>query len=280
MIEAHYEPPLGKTVPLRQLGALVNGLPFLRQRFTSNRAYSRASIEEVLGDRLAAARKLEANWLESTVFLNRGDHFEVRVLPVEAQMAPAFGICVADFDGDGKEDLFMAQNFFATEPGTPRYDAGRGLLLKGDGKGGFTPVPGQESGIEVYGEQRGAACCDFDGDGRLDLAVAQNGAETKLYRNLAAKPGLRVRLRGPGNNPQAFGAVLQLKTRGGLGPAREVHGGAGYWSQDSVVQVLAAPEPAQELHVRWPGGKTTVFRIPPAASEVVASFDGTVKVLR
>jgi hypothetical protein len=279
MIEAHYEAPLDKTVPLRQLGVLVNGLPFLRQRFASNRAYGLASIQEVLGERLGAARKLEANWLESTVFLNRGDHFEVRVLPVEAQMAPAFATCIADFDGDGKEDLFMAQNFFATEPGTPRYDAGRGLLLKGDGKGGFTPVPGQDSGIEVYGEQRGAACCDFDGDGRLDLAVTQNGAETKLYRNLAAKPGLRVRLRGLGNNPQGFGAVLRLKTQERWGPAREVHGGAGYWSQDAVVQVLAAPQPAQELQVRWPGGKTTVFQIPAAASEVAASFDGALKVL-
>src|SRR5262249_33873686 len=132
MVEAHYEPPLGKTVPLRQLGALSKGLPFLKGRFASNKAYSTASIEEVLGERFNAAKKLEAVCLESVVLLNRGDHLEVRQLPVEAQMSPAFGLCLGDFQGDGNEDIFLAQNFFAVQPETPRYDAGRGLLLKGD----------------------------------------------------------------------------------------------------------------------------------------------------
>ena len=51
-------------------------------------------------------------------------------------------------------------------------------------------VPASESGVRVYGEQRGAAVTDFDRDGRVDLVVTQNGRETKLFRNLAAKPGL------------------------------------------------------------------------------------------
>jgi len=62
-------------------------------------------------------------------------------------------------------------------------DAGRGLLLRGRGDGTLDAVPGQESGIAIYGEQRGCAAADFDGDGRPDLVVTQNGAETKLYRN-------------------------------------------------------------------------------------------------
>ena len=56
-------------------------------------------------------------------------------------------------------------------------------------------MPGQESGVIVYGEGRGAAACDYDGDGRVDLAVSQNGAQTKLYHNVAGRPGLRVRLK-------------------------------------------------------------------------------------
>ena len=116
-------------------------------------------------------RHFEADWLETTALLNRGDHFEARVLPLEAQLAPGFAVCVADYDGDGNEDVFLSQNFFAVNADTSRYDAGRGLLLQGDGQGGFRAVPGQESGIKVYGEQRGAAVCDFDGDGRTDLVV-------------------------------------------------------------------------------------------------------------
>src|SRR5204863_7041706 len=156
----------------------------------------------------------------------------------EAQMSPAFGLCVGDFDGDGNEDIFMGQNFFAVQPETARYDAGRGLLLKGDGSGNFKTVPGQQSGIKIYGQQRGAAIGDFDNDGRLDLVVTQNGAETKLYRNKQARPGLRVRLRGPPQNPDAFGAMVRLQSGQHLGPAQELHGGGGYWSQDSLIQIL------------------------------------------
>ena len=55
-------------------------------------------------------------------------------------------------DGDGKEDVFLSQNFFATLPEEWRHDAGRGLWLRGDGQGGFKAVSGQESGVAVYGE--------------------------------------------------------------------------------------------------------------------------------
>src|SRR5204862_5901275 len=122
------------------------------------------------------------------------------------------------------------QNFFGTNPETARNDAGRGLWLKGDGKGGLAPLPGQESGIKVYGEQRGCALCDYDGDGRVDLVVTQNGAETKLYHNGKAKPGLRVRLIGPGGNPLGIGASIRLQFGPRPGPIREVHAGSGYWS--------------------------------------------------
>src|SRR5262249_26205378 len=154
-------------------------------------------------------RQLRANELRSMIFFNRGDHFEAVALPVEAQWAPVFGITVADFDGDGLEDVLLAQNFFGTPSEGWRQDAGRGLLLKGDGTGGLKPVAGQESGIRVYGEQRGCAAGDYDRDGRVDLVVTQNGESTRLLHNLGAKPGLRVRLRGPATNPSGIGAVLR-----------------------------------------------------------------------
>ena len=141
-----------------------------------------------------------------------------------------------------------------------RLDAGRGLWLRGIGGGRLEAVPGQTSGILVYGEQRGAALCDFDGDGRVDLAVSQNGAETKLYQNVLGKPGLRVRLAGPPGNPDGVGATMRLVFGGRMGAAREIHGGSGYWSQDSAVQVMGCPEIPTQIWIRWPGGKTTTRR--------------------
>ena len=58
-----------------------------------------------------------------------------------------------------------------------------------------------------------------------------------------------------------------------MGPAREIHGGSGYWSQDSVVQVMSlAPQPTS-FTVRWLGGKTTSGTIPPDAREIIAKYE-------
>ncbi len=255
-------------------------MPFLRGRFSSYHSFAEAGVEEALGEYLAQAQMVEANCLESTLLLNRGQTFERRSLPLEAQLAPAFAVVVADFDGDGFEDLFLSQNFFAVEPETSRYDAGRSLWLRGDGRGGLQAVPGQESGLLVYGEQRGATAGDFDGDGRIDLVVTQNAAQTRLFRNLRGKPGLRVRLKGPPGNPFGFGAQMRLKSGDRLGPAREVHGGGGYWSQDSPVQVLTGGDGPLQVWVRWPGGKTFTVPVPSGAAEIRIGIDGNVLQLK
>jgi len=101
-----------------------------------------------------------------------------------------------------------------------------------------------------------------------------------LYRNEAGKPGLRVRLKGPAGNPAGVGAVLWLTHGGQLGPAREIRAGSGYWSQDSVVPVLAATEAAARLSIRWPGGKTVSSDIPQGAKEVAVDTAGKVVVAR
>src|SRR5439155_23221206 len=166
--------------PWREWGATTAAIPSITRRLPNHHAYGRASVKEVLGDHADSAHELQAATFDSMVFLNRGDHFEARPLPAEAQFAPAFGVSVADFDGDGREDVFLAQNFFGVDAETSRHDAGTGLLLLGDGRGGFRALGPREAGIAIYGEQRGCAVCDYDADGRTDLAVTQNGAETKL----------------------------------------------------------------------------------------------------
>jgi len=201
-------------------------------------------------------------------------------MPTEAQFAPVFAVCVGDYDGDGNEDVFLSQNFFDVEVESARYDGGRGLWLRGDGHGGLTALRGQESGVKIYGEQRGAALCDYDGDGRVDIAVAQNHGETKLYRNARAKPGLRVRLRGSDLNPRGIGAVIRLRDGDVWGPAREIHGGSGYWSQDSAVAVLGLNGSPTQLEVRWPGAKTSIFKVPTGIREIELRLDDTSQVVR
>ena len=278
LLEAQDDPELG-TVPIRNLGAVSKGLPFLLAKFATWASFAEANVTNILGDKWPSTRQLQANTLASTVFLNRGGHFEARALPRQAQYAPAWAVCIADADGDGNEDVFISQNFFAVNADGTRLDAGRGLWLRGDGKGNLAPVPGQESGVKVYGEQRGAAVCDYDGDGRIDLVVTQNGTQTKLYHNEKAKPGLRVRLKGPEGNPSGTGAQLRLYYGQRQGPVREIHAGSGYCSQDSAIQVMAAPQPPDQIWARWPGGKTSTHKIPPNASEIELDWAGNLRVI-
>src|SRR4051812_12340080 len=71
-----------------------------------------------------------------------------------------FGVAVADYDNDGRQDLFLC-------------NAGRNALYHNNGDGTFTDVTAG-SGLEVKPEHLlsvGAAWFDYDNDGLLDLLV-------------------------------------------------------------------------------------------------------------
>jgi hypothetical protein len=275
IVEAYYAAELDKVVPFRDWETLSAVFPFIRRKYSSFTEFSTASVSEFMGDRMGALSDLQVNTSDSIVLLNRGTRFELRPLPVQAQVAPIFGLAEGDLDGDGAEDILCTQNLFGVPPLVSRLDGGCGAFLRGDRKGGFKFVPVNESGIAIYGEGRGAALCDYDHDGRLDAVATQNANQTKLYRNQGARPGLRVILHGNRENPQAIGAMIRLKYRDGTwGAAREIHAGGGYWSQDAATQVLGLGSEPETILVRWPGGGTTVTPIPKDNREANISRDG------
>lgn len=255
LVFAQVDSLTGQEMPTESFSRLGVALPSVRRRIGSYAEYARSDVGAVLGDQLAGMVRVGATTYDHLLLLNRGTRFEARPLPPASQQAPASAPVVADFDGDGREDLFLAQNFFPTEIGTLRFDAGAGVLLRGDGAGGFSPLGVGASGIRVLGDQRGAATADFDGDARADLAVAQNGAATRLFRNVGGRPGVRVRLEGGAGNPTGIGAQLRVRRGDALGAVREVRAGTGYWSSDGAITVLALPDGATAVQVRWPGGQ-------------------------
>ena len=78
-------------------------------------------------------------------------------------------VAVGDFNGDGNLDLAVADSYTGTV-----------TLLKGDGAGNFTPFPGSPVavGSGPYSGPFSVAVGDFNGDGNLDLAVANFGDGT------------------------------------------------------------------------------------------------------
>ena len=281
IVEAHFDSLFKCLVPERGLSCSSRAMPFILERTPTFSLFGMSALEDIYGaDDLGAAYRARVTTLSHTLFLNTEEGFVPRPFPAWAQFAPGFGVNVADFNGDGNEDVFVAQNFFATQIETNRLDAGRGLLFIGDGKGDLQPLPGHLSGIMVYGEQRGSAVSDYDADGRPDLLVTQNRNRTRLFHNRRGKPGIRVRLRGGIGNPLGIGAVIRLQFDSQLGAAREIHAGSGYWSQDSAVQVLAAPTQPSAVWIRWPDGRETTTDLPPDVTEIEISADGSLQSYR
>jgi hypothetical protein len=270
LAESWFDPALKADRPEREMGLWAALFPGVRERVDSLATFSKATLPMLLGDALPAARSVSVDILDSVLLLNRGERFVVNPLPAAAQRAPVTSLCVADFDGDGHDDLFLSQNLSTAHPFAERYDAGQGLWLRGDGRGGF--VPEENSGVRVQGDGRGAAVCDYDADGRVDLAVGQNGAETTLWRNVSARPGLRVRLSGVGGNPTAVGARVRWKSASGFGPWREIHLGSGDGSCDDPVLVLGVgDQKVDAVEIRWPGGSSATVPVTAGQREVLAS---------
>jgi hypothetical protein len=277
LIEAFFDSHLNKYVPWLAWDEVSQAMPFVQQRFKSFADYSVAGVDEVLGDSFPRARILEANELESAVFLNRGNHFERRVLPAEAQFAPVFGLAVADLDNDGDEDLLIAQNLSDLPWRTGPQNSGVGLYLRGNGKGDFTAVPPLHSGIAAYGQQRGLAAADYNNDGRIDFVIGQNNGETKLFENLRAPPGIRLRFIGQEKNRDAVGTKYRITENGKPGPLREILCGGGWLSQQSLVQVTKKPAAGARISVQWPDGRQNEYELPQDSRYLEISESGLKK---
>jgi len=156
-------------------------------RIPTSRRYASMNMEQILGDQFRISKHREINFLTSVVFLNEGDTFSVQVLPDKIQVSPVFGVCSGDFNGDKNEDLFIAQNFFGVPEKFSRYDSGQGSIILG-GKGGLSKVLETESsGIRLLGEQRSPVSVDFNGDGKLDIVMAERGSGIVLLENNSLK---------------------------------------------------------------------------------------------
>ena len=274
IVEAEYERDV--LFPVRGRSCSSATMPFIADKFPSYEAFARADLPAIYGvSALAGATQLQATELRSGVFRNAGDgSFVFEPLPRLAQVAPAFGVVAADFDGDGWLDVYLTHNFFSPEPETGRMAGGLGLLLRGDGSGALTPVPPSESGLVVPQDARAVAVCEVSGDVRPDLVITTNHGPLRVYRNeLRGANFVLVQLRGRPGNPRAAGARFTLVTADGHRQVIERHAGSGYLSQSSrhVFFGLGDREPA-ELQVSWPDGTSAMVPLQAGVASVTVTW--------
>ena len=142
--------------PITLRDDLLRALPRLEGRFPTYKSYAGKTVQQIFtADELAGAEERRAYTFASVLVRNDGGgRFTLVPLPDEAQLAPVYGILPADVDGDGHGDLLLAGNFYGFRPEIGRMASSFGLLLRGDGKGAFTPVRAPESGFYVPGQAR------------------------------------------------------------------------------------------------------------------------------
>ena len=172
-----------------------------------------------------------------------------------------FGTLLADFDGDGWDDIFIANGHVAYERRDSPYYQPAQLFQSEQGQR-FVDV--SESGgpyFDIRWSGRGAVKTDWDNDGAWDLVVShQNEPAALLHNRRAPQSWIKLDLVGAQANRNAIGAEVRYQ-RGD----RTVHlwkvGGGSYCSHSDRRLNPALPDESGpvDILVRWPGGGSETF---------------------
>ena len=222
----------GKSYPVAPRDAMIDQIIAMKGRFPRYADYAAATMDRTLAEEdLASAYVVESHVMETSMVENLGDgRFALRPLPTQAQLAPMYGMVVGDRDGDDVLDLLMVGNSYASETSFGWYDAATGLLLRGDGEGGFSAEAYGRSGFFVDGDAKAAAELLVD-ETRSLVLVTQNDDSLEVFET--ARPGGRtVRL-------ESLDAHAVITMADGTTRRQEFHYGSTYLSQSS--RFLAVP---------------------------------------
>lgn len=169
-------------VPFHSRDDMLLQINDLRRRFPNYESFATSTWKEVFSEEQKVNMKvLKAQTFTSTFFENQGDgSFISRDLPVEAQFAPIYAILPGDFNQDGLTDILLSGNSSMTEVQTGKYDALNGLMLAGDGKGGFDALQAQLSGLSIPGEGRDLKRIKGQ-DGKSYIIASQNDDKLLIF---------------------------------------------------------------------------------------------------
>ncbi|MCI0683544.1 MAG: CRTAC1 family protein [Gemmataceae bacterium] len=174
-----------------------------------------------------------------------------------------FGVFFFDYDLDGRVDFLVNNGHLEPEiskvqPGQ-QYKQPVQLFWNTGAPPGFELATKEKVGPDLLEPivGRGCAFADIDGNGTLDVVLAENGGSPRLLKNEGGTGHnwVRIALEGNGTttNKSALGARVTLKT-GKTTQKRELVGTKGYLSSSELVLTfgLGKADRIDRVEVVWP----------------------------
>jgi hypothetical protein len=177
-------------VPAHYWDDLYGQSTLFRRKFERYKQYARVTETALFtAEELEGVTILQGNYDRSSYIENLGNgKFKIHELPLLAQIAPVNGMAIDDVNADGNLDVLLVGNDYGNEVFSGRYDAMTGLVLLGDGKGGFEPVRSLESGFVVQGDAKAMAVLTL-ADGKKTYLSTQNRNALKIHAAVNANTG-------------------------------------------------------------------------------------------
>lgn len=166
----------GKQWPYYSRDEMAEQIPSINKKFLHYNDYADAQLTDLFSeDQLKDAHTVNIRTLTSVFVKNTGNKkFILQPLPQYAQMSAVTGMVATDIDGDGNRDLIIAGNFYPFRVQLGPLNAGIGLVLKNNGKGQFTPLLYEQTGLCIRGDVRNLIAVQ-GGNNRYILAAKNNG---------------------------------------------------------------------------------------------------------
>ena len=119
------------------------------------------------------------------------------------------------------------------------------------------------SGADIDSDSRSVVAADFNRDGATDLLVGSvGGGSLRLFLNRFPKANFsRIRLEGSGSNRAGIGARLTATVEGEK-LIRDLFPHNGFMGQGpaEIILGLGDAKEIDRLEVRWPSGKTQIYK--------------------